>query len=193
MMGLKTLIAQDQLDDAKIYSTKFEFIKHLPKGMNILEIGTLAGDYAELLLQTNPLSIDLVDVFKANDWRDLNRFNKDEHFSFVKNRFKNHPEITLNKGYSHEVLPTLNKKYDYIYIDANHDYEHASRDLELSLPLLADGGIIGFNDYIYDDADYIVYGVIETVCEFLDKNKDWKVIAFALQERMYADIYIKKI
>lgn len=191
-MPLKTLISQDQLNNAKLYSTKFEFIKYLPKNANILEIGTLAGDYAELLLQTKPLSIDLVDVFKANDWRDLNRFNKEGHYNFVKNRFKNSPEVSLYKGYSHEILPTLNKKYDYIYIDANHDYEHASRDLELSLPLLADGGIIGFNDYIYDDADYIVYGVIETVCEFLDKNKDWEVIGFALQERMYADIYIKQ-
>lgn len=192
-MTLKTLISQSQLNNAKLYSNKFEFIKHLPKNASMLEIGTLAGDYAECLLSTNPKSLDLVDVFQANDWRDLNRFNKDGHFDFVKNRFKNNPEVSLIKGYSHEVLPTLNKKYDYIYIDANHDYEHASRDLNLSLPLLAENGIIGFNDYIYDDADYIIYGVIETVCEFLDKNKDWEVIGFALQERMYADIYIKKI
>lgn len=192
-MSLKTLISQEQLNNARLYSNKFEFIKHIPKNGHILEIGTLAGDYAELLLQTSPLSIDLIDVFKANDWRDLNRFNKNGHFDFVKNRFKNNPEVSLHRGYSHEILPTLNKKYNYIYIDANHDYEHASRDLDLSLPLLAEGGIIGFNDYIYDDADYIVYGVIETVCEFLDKNKDWEVIGFALQERMYADIYVKKI
>lgn len=192
-MSLKTLISQDQLNNAKLYSTKFEFIKHLPKNAHILEIGTLAGDYAELLLETNPLSIDLVDVFEANDWRDLNRFDKKGHYQFVKNRFKNHPEVSLLQGYSHDVLPTLNKKYEYIYIDANHDYEHASQDLADALPLLAEGGIIGLNDYIYDDADYIVYGVIETVCEFLDKNKDWEVIGFALQERMYADIYIKKV
>ena len=192
-MSFKTLISQDQLNNAKLYSTKFEFIKHLPKNAHILEIGTLAGDYAELLLKTNPLSIDLVDVFEANDWRDLNRFDKNNHYNFVKNRFKNNPEVSLLRGYSHEVLPTLNKKYDYIYIDANHDYEHASQDLADALPLLAEGGIIGLNDYIYDDADYIVYGVIETVCEFLDKNKDWEVIGFALQERMYADIYIKKV
>ena len=192
-MSLKTLISQEQLDNAKLYSTKFEFIKHLPKNANILEIGTLAGDYAELLLQTNPLSIDLVDVFEANDWRDLNRFDKRGHYNFVKNRFKNNPEVSLLRGYSHDVLPTLKKKYDYIYIDANHDYEHASQDLADALPLLAEGGIIGLNDYIYDDADYIVYGVIETVCEFLDRNKDWQVIGFALQERMYADIYLQKI
>ncbi len=192
-MSLKTLISQDQLNNAKLYSTKFEFIKHLPSNGNILEIGTLAGDYAELLLETNPLSIDLVDVFEANDWRDLNRFDKRGHYNFVKNRFKNNPEVSLLRGYSHDILPTLKKKYDYIYIDANHDYEHASQDLADALPLLAEGGIIGLNDYIYDDADYIVYGVIETVCEFLDKNKDWQVIGFALQERMYADIYLQKI
>jgi uncharacterized protein YciU (UPF0263 family) len=59
--------------------------------------------------------------------------------------------------------------------------------------LLSDNGIIGFNDYIYDDRYYNVYGVIETVCEFLDANKDWQVIGFALQEEMYADIYIQRI
>jgi hypothetical protein len=192
-VSLKTIISQNQLNNAKLYSTKFEFIKHLPKNAKMLEIGTLAGDYAELLLNTKPTCLDLVDVFMANDWKDLNRFNKDGHYDFVKNRFKNNPEVSLHKGYSHDILPTLNKKYDYIYIDANHDYDHVAKDLEYSLPLLADGGIIGFNDYIYDDADYIVYGVIETVCEFLDKNKDWEVIGFALQERMYADIYIKKV
>lgn len=191
-MSLKTLISQEQLNNAKLYSNKFEFVKHLPKNGNILEIGTLAGDYAEYLLSTMPKSLDLVDVFEANDWRDLNRFNKQGHYDFVKNRFKNNPEVSLIKGYSNEVMPTLTKKYDYIYIDANHDYEHASQDLNNSIPLLVKGGIIGLNDYIYDDADYIVYGVIETVCEFLDKNRDWEVIGFALQERMYADIYIKQ-
>jgi hypothetical protein len=90
-------------------------------------------------------------------------------------------------------MPTLDKKFDYIYIDANHDYEHCKADLINALSLLAEDGIIGFNDYIVDKDHGVDYGVIEVVCEFLDQNKDWEVVGFALQENMYADIYIKRI
>lgn len=193
MMPIKT-ISQKQLDNAKLFRNKEEFAKHIPKKSRVLEIGTLAGDYADVLIkEVDPSSIDLVDVFKAHDWEDCNRFNKNEHLSFVKNRFKDVKNITYHVGYSHDILPKLNKKFDYIYIDANHDYEHCKADLMNSLPLLAEGGIIGFNDYIVDQDHGVDYGVIEVVCEFLNDNQDWEVIGFALQENMYADIYIKKI
>lgn len=191
-MPIKT-ISQKQLNNAKLYRNKEEFAKHIPKGSRILEIGTLAGDYAEVLIkEVSPDSIDLVDVFKAYDWPDCNRFTKHNHLDFVKNRFKNVNNVTYHVGYSNDILPKLNKKFDYIYIDANHDYEHCKADLVNSLPLLAEGGIIGFNDYIVDQDHGVDYGVIEVVCEFLNDNQDWEVIAFALQENMYADIYIKK-
>lgn len=192
-MPIKT-ISQDQLNNAKLFKNKEEYAKHIPKKSRVLEIGTLAGDYAEVLIkEVKPASIDLIDVFEANDWPDCNRFDKRGHFDFVKNRFKDVKNITYHKGYSDKIMPNLNKKFDYIYIDANHDYEHCKNDLMNSLELLEDGGIIGFNDYIVDQDHGVDYGVIEVVCEFLDKNKDWEVIAFALQENMYADIYIKKI
>jgi hypothetical protein len=191
-MTIKT-ISQEQLNNAKLFKNKEEFAKHIPKGSRILEIGTLAGDYAEVLIkEVKPASIDLVDVFEAYDWPACNRFDRKGHFNFVKNRFKNVSGITFNKGYSHDILPKMDKKFDYIYIDANHDYKHCKADLINSLPLLADGGIIGFNDYIVDKDHGVDYGVIEVVCEFLDENKDWEVIGFALQENMYADIYIRK-
>lgn len=192
-MPVKT-ISQKQLNNAKLFKDKEEFAKHIPKFSRILEIGTLAGDYAEVLIkEVSPESIDLVDVFQAHDWEDCNRFDKSGHFDFVKNRFKNVKNITYHKGYSDDILPKLDKEFDYIYIDANHDYTHCKADLYNSLPLLSKNGIIGFNDYIVDQDHGVDYGVIEVVCEFLNDNKDWEVIGFALQENMYADIYIKKV
>jgi hypothetical protein len=192
-MSIKT-ISQDQLNNAKLFKNKEEYAKHIPKGSRILEIGTLAGDYAEVLIkEVKPASIDLLDVFEAYDWPDCNRFDRAGHFNFVKNRFKNVKAITYHKGYSDKIMPTLDKKFDYIYIDANHDYKHCKADLMNALPLLAEDGIIGFNDYIVDKDHGIDYGVIEVVCEFLDQNRDWEVVGFALQENMYADIYIKKV
>ena len=192
-MPIKT-ISQEQLNNARLFTNKEEFAKHIPKGSRILEIGTLAGDYAEVLIkEVKPASIDLLDVFEAYDWPDCNRFDRAGHFNFVKNRFKNVKAITYHKGYSDKIMPALDKKFDYIYIDANHDYKHCKADLMNALPLLAEDGIIGFNDYIVDKDHGVDYGVIEVVCEFLDQNRDWEVVGFALQENMYADIYIKKV
>jgi hypothetical protein len=192
-MLIKT-ISQHQLNNAKLFRNKEEYTKHIPKGSRILEIGTLAGDYAEVLInEVEPASIDLIDVFEAHDWPDCNRFDKHGHFKFVQNRFKNVKNITYHKGYSNLIMPGMDKEFDYIYIDANHDYEHCKADLMNSLPLLAEGGIIGFNDYIVDQDHGVDYGVIEVVCEFLNDNEDWEVVGFALQENMYADIYIKRI
>ena len=192
-MSIKNLISQEQLNNAKLYSTKFEFIKHIPKGGHFLEIGTLGGDYAEPLLAAEPASLDLLDTFKSKDWEGSKRFNEQTHYEYIKDKFKDHPEVSLLKGHTDKVLPSLTKKYDYIYIDADHNYKQVKKDLDNAYKLIADGGIIGFNDYIYDDRYYNVYGVIETVCEFLHDNKDWQVIGFALQEEMYADIYIQKV
>ena len=97
-MPIKT-ISQDQLDNARLFKNKEEFAKHIPKGSRILEIGTLAGDYADVLIkEVKPASIDLLDVFQAYDWPDCNRFNSKGHFDFVKNRFKNVTNVTYNKG-----------------------------------------------------------------------------------------------
>lgn len=189
----KFLISQEQLNNAKLYSSKFEYIKHLPKGGHFLEIGTLGGDYAEPLLAAKPASLDLLDTFKSRDWEGSYRFNEKTHYDFIKNKFKDYPEVSLLMGTTDELLPKITKKYDYIYIDADHRYEQVFKDLRNAVKLISDDGIIGFNDYIYDDRYYNVYGVIQTVCDFLDQNRNWEVIGFALQEEMYADIYIKKI
>ena len=99
-MQIKT-ISQKQLNNAKLFRNKEEFAKHIPKGSKILEIGTLAGDYAEVLIkEVKPSSIDLVDTFNAYDWPDCNRFDRKGHLSFIKNRFKDFGFVTYNVGYS---------------------------------------------------------------------------------------------
>ncbi|MDA1089360.1 MAG: class I SAM-dependent methyltransferase [Proteobacteria bacterium] len=46
------------------------------------------------------------------------------------------------RGRSEDILPMLNSKFDIIYIDASHHVDAVTKDLELSLPLLKDGGVI---------------------------------------------------
>ncbi len=52
------------------------------------------------------------------------------------------------EDYSYNVVNKfLNKSIDFIYIDAEHTYESVKKDLELYLPKLKVGGIIGGHDY----------------------------------------------
>lgn len=121
------------------------------------------------------------------------RFTPATHYEYTKNRFKDYPEVSLLVGNANILLPELTKKYDYIYIDADHSYEQVSNHLKHSLNLISKNGIIGFNDYIYGDSYGRKYGVIKAVCEFLSSHAEWEVIGFALQEEMYSDIYIKRV
>jgi hypothetical protein len=195
-------ISMNQLKNAKLYGCRENFINTLEKNLDILEVGTGGGDYANLLLTiTNPKKLDLVDTFNEVDaefFEDvpLKRFNSNSHFDFVKNRFINETRINLFKGDSVEVLPKIKDKYDYIYIDANHRFEFVEKDLYNSTKILKDGGIIGLNDYADKGSDkYNIYpyGIISAVNFFLDINRDWEVIGFALHDLMFCDIYLKKI
>jgi spermidine synthase len=192
----------DQLKNAKLYGCREDFINTLEKNLDILEVGTGGGDYANLLLTiTNPKRLDLVDTFNEKDAETvedikLERFISDSHFDFVKNRFINETKINLFKADSVEFLPKIKNKYDYIYIDANHTFEFVEKDLYNATKILKDGGIIGLNDYADKGSDkhnIYLYGVISAVNFFLDVNRDWEVIGFALHGLMFCDIYLKKI
>jgi spermidine synthase len=191
-----------QLKNAKLYGCREDFVNTLEMDLNILEVGTGGGDYASLLLTTiNPKKLDLVDTFNEVDakvFKDIGfkRFRSDSHFNFVSNRFMNQPKVNLFKGNSIEILPKIKEKYDYIYIDADHTSEFVKKDLYNATKILKDGGVIGLNDYASagpDKYNMYPYGVINAVNFFLDINRDWEVIGFALHELMFCDIYLKKI
>lgn len=58
--------------------------------------------------------------------------------------------IVLLEGYSNDVLPVLRRqefRYDLIFIDGGHSYEAVSSDWQACQQLMADGGVIVFDDY----------------------------------------------
>jgi predicted O-methyltransferase YrrM len=69
------------------------------------------------------------------------------------------------------VLDRLNVRAELIYIDAGHEYESASRDLNKFINLLADRGVLVMDDY----AGWP--GVTRAVHEFVYKNPDYYFVA----------------
>lgn len=75
------------------------------------------------------------------------------------NLFKHYLSFTTEDGY-----------FDFVYIDADHTYEMVKRDINLWLPLVKKGGIIGGHDYGFPDEVVRHGGVQKAVDEIFGDN-----------------------
>jgi hypothetical protein len=79
-------------------------------------------------------------------------------------------KVTVHEEMSQSFLPSLlGQKFDYILIDGDHDYGVARMDLENSVPLCAEGGIIAFDDISNSPGEC---GLITVFEDFADSHKD---------------------
>ena len=199
----KDLISQEQLIDTKIYPDRLSFIDTLPKGISYLEVGVLGGDFAiDVIKKISASKAVLVDPYFTEDsferqykvkrWSD-----KKFHYKFVKNRFKNMLNVELYAGTYKFFCSNRPDTFDFIYVDYHQNKEEASYNIFQSIQRLNPGGILGFNDYCRygsKEADGTISesGIIGPINYFLRNNKDWYVYAFAFNEDMMSDIYLKK-
>jgi hypothetical protein len=86
--------------------------------------------------------------------------------------FSNRPWIELVRDFSVEGSTRFEDGYfDFIYIDAAHDYDSVKDDLEAWWPKLQDGGIFSGHDYFPDTRIWRgkACGVYQAVNEFAEK------------------------
>jgi SAM-dependent methyltransferase len=68
--------------------------------------------------------------------------------------------VTVKRGYSNEVLPTLeDNSFDIIYIDGNHEPEYVLEDAVLAFRKLKVGGRLIFDDYGWGGPDLTKRGI----------------------------------
>lgn len=99
---------------------------------NILEIGTYTG-YATLCLAEGMQENGSIDTIDINE----------ELFDIQKKYFDLSPwkgQISQHLGDALEIIPSLNKKYDLVFIDADKD--NYLNYWEMILPVMNKGGII---------------------------------------------------
>ena len=112
--------------------------------LNILEIGTFTG-YSAICLALGLKSGGHLDALEINDKHEnliLEAFSR----AGVSNR------ITMHFGDAKEILPTLNKTYDLVYIDGNKREYCAYYDLVF--PLVREGGYIIADNVLWDGKVY---------------------------------------
>ena len=132
----------------------------LPKCVNAIEVGSYAGESAEIFLQSGkiPYLVCVDPFYEADVEREFDR------------RMAAFPgRVAKIKAASMQALEGLIRRswFDFVYIDARHDYPSVSWDIRHWQELLRPGGYIGGHDYT--DAQP---GVVRAVNE--EFGKPWR-------------------
>lgn len=119
-------------------------------GVHYLEIGLYEGRSAFWILEnilTHPSArLTGIDIFPPDVEK---RFYANLKISGFESR------VTPIKGFSHQVLKQLDENtFDIIYIDGGHTADCVLADAVLSWPLLKEGGILIFDDYLWENKGY---------------------------------------
>jgi hypothetical protein len=67
--------------------------------------------------------------------------------------------VRLHEGFSRSILRRLPERgYDFIYVDGSHSTSDVLEDAVLSFGNLRTGGIVAFDDYLWDDPKFNQHG-----------------------------------
>lgn len=171
-------LPQKSLDNCRFLKDRFEMLKHLPKGGNCVEIGSLYGDYAHQIIEiSNPKSLTLIDI----------------DFSALREDVKNHECVNLRQGLSVDILQSFeDEAFDWIYIDGDHTYKGVCQDIEHAKSKVKPGGYLVFNDFCRISGNSLgVFGVHQAVCEFIAKE-EWDVAYFCFESGALYDLALQR-
>jgi len=159
--------------------------------VKVLEIGTYAGISLINIIKLIPNSIGY-GVDKWSNYIEDNQNKKVEildnmdELEIEKSFYKNIETAGLKeriqgvKGDSYEVLFKMtkeNKIFDFIYVDGSHKAFDCYSDIILSWKLLAEGGILAIDDYLYNSEGAVINSPFEGVNHFLNKfQKEFKIL-----------------
>jgi len=151
--------------------------------LNILEIGSYEGlstvFFLSLLKDSKITCVDPFSDFEENKDKDFNLVY--ENFIYNTKEFKN--RIKLFKSTSDNFFRNIsNEIYDLIYIDGSHHADNVYRDAENSYNKLKKGGIIIFDDFLWDYHKNPNDNPIGGIKKFLVKNFfNLKIISLSYQ------------
>ena len=122
---------------------------------HILEIGSYEGlssvFFADNFLFNINSTLTCVDPFLSidnNDHRDLLLSNQEKNFLNNISNTVFSDKITFEKKTSDSFFSENKKMFNFIYIDGSHEPNQAVSDLDNSLKIITDGGIIWMDDYL---------------------------------------------
>jgi len=138
------------------------------KNLTCIEIGTSSGLNAlSILRELHIKKLYLIDPYMpymqdGKVWQD-SKFSEKVAKTILMSYNK---KIQFIKMKSEDAVKLFaDNSIDFVYIDGNHDYKFAKKDIELYYSKVKKGGIIGGHDF---SANY--FGVIKAVLSFVRKH-----------------------
>jgi hypothetical protein len=129
------------------------------------EIGVWRGDFSNNILNKQPKELHLIDSWEWDDDWDAGHFmdmikqkgkdlsdnlspqqELDTIYNYVQTRFQQDSNVIIHRNLSTAVKFPLGY-FDWVYIDGDHSYQGATKDLEYYYPLIKKGGHLCGDDY----------------------------------------------
>jgi hypothetical protein len=129
-------------------------IVFLKRPKSIVEIGVYKGKRSKELIEVakifnnkiNYYGFDLFDLF--NRKIDLKEFSKKPNSeNDIKYKLSKLANVMLFKGFTHNTLPTFNKKIDLIFIDGGHSVKTIANDWHYVKKMMHKDTYVLFDDY----------------------------------------------
>jgi hypothetical protein len=146
---------------------------------NVCEVGVDAGEYFAQIMRCKPKLAVAVDGWELcrnttgmYSAADLESFAKGQNAFFAK--FGQCPNVQIVNELSFMAAAKFTDGFfDFVYIDASHDYDSASHDIAAWLPKVKRGGVLGGHDYNEGNFGGQPFGVIRAVDELI-AAKGWR-------------------
>lgn len=188
-MGAAPLLEEASLADCRVLPDRVTMLRRLPPGARAAEVGTQHGFFAEKIVDVaRPAKLHLIDLDFSPLDLNWSRPQKARYRAL-----REAGAIELHPGDSSTVLAAFPADhFDWIYIDAAHDYEGVRRDLAAAARCLRPGGLLICNDYTnWSVVELEPYGVMRAVNEFC-VARGWTVAFLALHSLGYHDVALRK-
>jgi len=191
------------LDCASVLADRDAILPLLPRGKVFAEVGVATGDFSQKVMAVCAPSLFIgIDAFRLHELTEfwgrpiMDVFGGRSHGDAYRARFAAGiaaGRVRVLEGNSWDCLDRLKPgSVDIVYVDAEHDYDSARRDLAAAGRAVAPDGWIIVNDYIMvaELHDATPYGVVHATNEFM-LAQDWGMQYFALQTRMFCDVALR--
>jgi len=174
------LVTQARYSSSLSVECREEFpwlFRHLNLVKRGAEIGVQNGDFAAILNGRLPTT----DIFLIDHWRhdpkqvgiaNVSDSEQEVIFRSTSRRFENNKRIRLLRQTSVTAASQFDDGYfDWVYIDASHDYESVKSDLNAWYRKVRKGGVLCGHDFLDGNTPAGIFGVKSAVMEFAaEKN-----------------------
>jgi len=163
-------------------------LEMMPKDSVCAEIGVFWGEFSRLILKiVQPKTLHLIDPWKYETdptyaqsvyggARGQNQERMDAIYQRIVRKYTR-PNVQIHRRPSLECAAVFPDNYfDWIYVDANHQYEYVTKDLETYYSKMKPGGLVAGDDYARRQDNWTHDGVTRAVDDIIASGLYEKVL-----------------